>query len=188
MAVTTEPSDTTLSTAPVKVAIERHVRPGQDAAFRAWATRLTAAAHDAPGHEGSSVIGGSSGGAQVILLRFASEPSAQRWCASPVYRALLREADASSVPGEAPQVRSGLETWFTIPGAPPRPAPPRWKMALVTWLALLPQVVALAYLLAPLHLPFLVNAAVSTAIPVAMLAWVVMPRLTRQLEGWLHAR
>lgn len=182
------PSDLALSATPVKVALERRVLPGHDAAFRHWAARLTAAAATAPGHEGSSVIGASSGGTQVILLRFSSAATADRWCASPIYRALLTEGDEWSDAGDAPQVRSGLETWFTVPGAPPRPLPPRWKMALVTWLALLPQVIALSFLFEPLRLPFLVSVALSTAIPVAALTWLVMPRLTRALDGWLHAR
>jgi antibiotic biosynthesis monooxygenase (ABM) superfamily enzyme len=59
-------------------------------------------------------------------------------------------------------------------------------MALVTWVALLPMVVGLAYIFAPLRLTFLVEAALSTAIPVAMLTWIVMPRLTRLLYRWLY--
>ena len=57
----------------------------------------------------------------------------------------------------------------------------------MTWVALLPQVIVLALALAPLRLPFLLDAAVSTAIPVVMLTWVVMPNLTRLLYAWLYA-
>ena len=85
-----------------------------------------------------------------------------------------------------PLIRSGLETWFTLPGMPaPATAPPRWKMALLTWLALLPQVVILA-LIVPSRVPLLVNVALSTAIPVAMLTWVIMPGLTTLLYRWLY--
>jgi len=57
----------------------------------------------------------------------------------------------------------------------------------MTGVALLPQVILPAFALAPLRLPFLLEAAVSTAIPVAMLTWVVMPNLTRLLYAWLYA-
>lgn len=53
--------------------------------------------------------------------------------------------------------------------------------------ALLPQVIVLAFALAPLRLPFLLNAAASTAIPVVMLTWVVMPNLTRLLYAWFYS-
>jgi antibiotic biosynthesis monooxygenase (ABM) superfamily enzyme len=49
-------------------------------------------------------------------------------------------------------------------------------------------VIALALIFAPFRLPFLVEVSLSTAIPVAMLTWVVMPRLTRVLYGWLYAK
>jgi hypothetical protein len=39
-------------------------------------------------------------------------------------------------------ISSGLETWFSVLGRSVAPAvSPRWKMALITWLALLPQVI-----------------------------------------------
>ena len=42
-------------------------------------------------------------------------------------------------------MRSGLDTWFTLPDMPaPVKPPPKWKMALVTWLALFPMVIALS--------------------------------------------
>jgi antibiotic biosynthesis monooxygenase (ABM) superfamily enzyme len=35
-------------------------------------------------------------------------------------------------------------------------------------------------------LPFLVEASLSTAIPVALLTWVIMPALTRRWYRWLY--
>ncbi|TMK76238.1 MAG: hypothetical protein E6G47_13720 [Actinobacteria bacterium] len=102
--------------------------------------------------------------------------------------AQLEEGDAHSVAADQAQVKTGLETWFALPDMPlPRRAPPRWKMALVTWLALLPQIIVLSYLIPPLRLPFLAGTALSTALPVMMLTWVLMPSLTRLLYGWLYA-
>jgi uncharacterized protein len=68
--------------------------------------------------------------------------------------ALLEEGDEHSVAVDQSQVKTGLETWFTLPDMPvPGTAPPRWKMALLTWLTLLPQIIVLSYLVPPLHLP-----------------------------------
>jgi antibiotic biosynthesis monooxygenase (ABM) superfamily enzyme len=53
-------------------------------------------------------------------------------------------------------------------------------------MALLPQVILLSFII-PKVLPFPVGVALSTAIPVAMLTWVVMPRLTKLLYSWLYA-
>ena len=100
---------------------------------------------------------------------------------------LLRQGEDLAQSADQPLVRHGLETWFTLPGRPTLPAPPKWKMAVVTWLALLPKVLVLGSLL-PMDLPVVARAAVSTAIPVALLTWVVMPRVTRWLAPWLYAR
>ena len=140
------------------------------------------------GLEGSSVLTSGSAGDYFILLRFANRNHLRRWQESIEVAALLHEGDVHSVAADQSQVKTGLETWFTLPDMPvPRTAPPRWKMALVTWLALLPQIIVLSYLTPPLHLPLLAAAALSTAIPVVMLTWVLMPWLTRLLYGWLYA-
>jgi uncharacterized protein len=174
------------SGAPAKIVIERLPRPGAEERFRSWAEQFVREASRAPGHEGGSVLS-APGGAHVILLRFTSAAALESWQSSAAYEALMRDAEVVSTAEGLSQVRSGLETWFTLPDRPaPMHPPPKWKMALVTWVALLPMVIALAYVLAPLRLPFLANAAVSTAIPVVMLTWVIMPRATRALYTWLY--
>jgi uncharacterized protein len=155
--------------------------------LRGWTERFVDEASRSPGHEGGSVLSAPGSRSHVILLRFDSVAALETWQRSSAYEQLMQEADRVSSPGEMSQVRSGLETWFTLPEMPGlMTPPPRWKMALVTWLALLPMVIALGYVLAPLRLPFLIQAAVSTAVPVAMLTWVVMPRLSRALSRWLY--
>jgi antibiotic biosynthesis monooxygenase (ABM) superfamily enzyme len=171
---------------PAKIVIERFPRRGAEERFRVWAEQFVAEASRAPGHEGGSVLSGR-GGHGLILLRFASASALDAWQRSNAYESLMRGADTFSTAGDQSQIQSGLETWFTLPDrAAPMKPPPKWKMALVTWSALLPIVIALAFILAPLPLPFLLNAAVSTAIPVVMLTWVIMPRATRALYGWLY--
>ena len=171
---------------PVKIVLERRPRPGAEEQFRAWAERFVSEASRAPGHEGGSVLSAHEG-VHVMLLRFQSEEALRTWQLSAGYASSMRAADTVSTAEGESQIRSGLETWFTLPDRPgPAKLPPRWKMALITWFALLPMVLALTFLLAPLRLPFLFNTAVSTAIPVVMLTWIVMPGATRALYGWLY--
>jgi antibiotic biosynthesis monooxygenase (ABM) superfamily enzyme len=172
---------------PVKIILERQVHPGAESAFQRWAERYVAAARRFPNHQGSSVLSTASGGSHFILLRFASSEALDAWQRSAEATALLREADAVSAAGPSSQVRSGLETWFTLPGRTmPAKPPANWKMALTTWVALLPVVVALGYVFRPFRLPVLLEQALSTIIPVVLLTWVVMPALTRLLYQWLY--
>ena len=157
---------------PVKIVVERRARPGAEEALRRWAERFVAEATRSPGHEGGSVLSGAGSGSHLILLRFRSSEALEGWQHSAAHAALMREAEELSSPGEASQIRTGLETWFTLPDMPaPVKPPPRWKMAIITWVALLPMVIALGYIFAPFALPFLVNVSLSTAIPVAMLTY-----------------
>lgn len=168
----------------VKIVLERRVRPGAHRGFEKWLESLLAQAATFPGLQGSSVL--SAKDDYFILLRFASHADLERWQRSPEVLELLAAAATLATSGGAGHVRTGLETWFMLPGhRTPAVAPPRWKMALVTWCALLPQVIVLALVMPP-SIPFPADAAVSTAIPVALLTWVVMPRLVRLLHRWLY--
>jgi uncharacterized protein len=168
----------------VKIVLERRVRPGAHEAFQHWLKQLMAHAATSPELQGSSVL--SSQDDHFILLRFADRSALDRWQSQPATQALLAAGSEHSIAGERPQVRSGLETWFTLPDRPqPQGPPPKWKMALVTWCCLLPMVGILTQII-PRTVPFLASLAVSTAIPVSMLTWVLMPRLTRLLFRWLY--
>src|SRR5216117_535388 len=80
---------------------------------------------------------------------------------------------------------TGLESWFTLPGAPLR-ALPKWKMALATFLGVFPTAAVLNLTLGPAirSWPFILGNAVFNACMVALLTWVVMPLITRALYGW----
>lgn len=175
-----------LVTDPVKIVLHMRARSGAREALEAWIRELLDAAARSAELAGSSVV--TAGRDEyIVLLRFTSHEALEQWESSPEVRTLLHRAEKLMEVGEPPVRRTGLETWFTLPGLPaPATAPPQWKMALMTWLSLLPQVIALSFVI-PASWPLLASVAVSTAIPVAMLTWVVMPRLTRLLYGWLYA-
>jgi uncharacterized protein len=169
---------------PVKIVLERRIQPGTHVAFEQWVQALMKTAAGNPALQGSSVFKAGEGD-YFILLRFEHQSALEAWKAQPEVIELLRAGDALATHLEPPVVRTGLETWFTVPGMSPRAVPPKWKMALVTWLALLPQALILGMLI-PKTLPRFVAVSLSTAIPVAALTWFIMPRLTGLLSRWLY--
>jgi antibiotic biosynthesis monooxygenase (ABM) superfamily enzyme len=75
-----------------------------------------------------------------------------------------------------------------LPGQPGVAPPPRYKMALVTWIAIFPLITAIAAITGPLikELPLALRLAITTGLTVPLMTWVVMPRVTRLLRGWLY--
>jgi len=168
----------------VKIVLEWRVHPGAHVRFEEWVRRLLAQAAASGGLEGSSVL--SARDDYFVLLRFAGRVEFERWQDAPATSELLRAAAAVATRTDRGQLRTGLETWFAVQGRPASaPPPPKWKMALVTWVALLPQVLVLAKV-TPASITFPYSVAISTAIPVALLTWVIMPRLTWALRRWLY--
>jgi len=83
---------------------------------------------------------------------------------------------------------TGLESWFTLPGAPLR-AFPKWKMAIATFLGVFPVAMLLSLTLGRVTASwnFILANLVFNACVVALLTWIVMPVITRALHGWLYA-
>ncbi len=75
---------------------------------------------------------------------------------------------------------TGLESWFTLPTQPAAPPPP-YKMAILTWATIFPLITLVVVVSAPLlrSLPLVPKLAVTTLVTVALMTWVVMPRVTQ---------
>jgi antibiotic biosynthesis monooxygenase (ABM) superfamily enzyme len=84
---------------------------------------------------------------------------------------------------------SGLETWFSLPGRT-APAPPKWKMATVTILAIIPLVPLMNVLVLPLieAWPLVLRVLVFSGTLTGLMTWVVMPRMTRLFRRSSMAR
>jgi uncharacterized protein len=175
----------------VTVVLSRQVRPGHEAAFEAVLGRLSEAALRFPGHEGVSVLRPAPGGpsSYTIVVHFRSRPELDAWLRSDERGRLLAEADRHAAGELEVQEVSGLEGWFRIPGSPVVVPPPRWKMALVAWAAILPLVELLGQLLVPRlgRLPVLLRPVPVTAISILLMTYLLVPQLTRLLRPWLYA-
>ena len=84
---------------------------------------------------------------------------------------------------------SGLETWFAMPGRT-APAPPKWKMFLVTLAAIVPLVLVMNLTVQPLvsGWPLVARVLVFSGILTSLMTWVVMPRMTMLFRRFLYGR
>lgn len=169
-----------MSRDPVTVVVTRRVLPGREESFARWFEQLGAAAGSIPGYRGVTVLA-DPGGTRHIVERFADETALKAWEASPDRSRLIAEADTFS--SAERQSLSGLETWFDVPGAPPR-----WKMAATTFAAAYPVAYLVLRFIGPHETtwPASLRALATVAILVPALTWILMPRLTRLLRRWLY--
>lgn len=170
------------------VTVARRVAPGQEAAFERWADELTTASARFPGFLGAGLLRpGRLGEDWHVVYRFDSPAHLDTWERSPVRAELLSGAHELMETTAVSRI-TGLETWFELPGRT-SPAPPRWKMFLVsvTAIATLQLVFqsAVGRLIVSWPLPLRVAALAGSV--TALMTWVVMPRVARRLAGWLYA-
>lgn len=121
-----------------------------------------------------------------ILRSFESDAAAEAFYASDLYTHWHRRVAPLVIGEPSRRQLHGLEGFFRGHGSPP----PRWKMAIVTWMGVFPTALLFSRLLAPSlsFLPTVVASAVVNACIVATLTWLVMPFLTKALRAWLRPR
>lgn len=176
----------------VTAVISHVVRPGREQGYEEWFHGIAAAAHKFKGHLGVNVIRPRDHAhlEYVAIVRFDHYNSLKHWLESDVRREWLERLQPLIEKPEAVQTLTGLETWFTLSDKPLKAPPPRYKMALITWLGVFITLAILTRLLAPLlsGLPVLLNQLITTGLVVAFLTYLIMPRLTRLFQWWLYPK
>lgn len=174
----------------VTAVIRQRVRADHRPAYEAWLHQVIPVAARFPGHRGVQVVPPAPGSLQyTITIRFDTVDHAQDWFGSEVRADLLRAVEPLLDAPEEVNTVTGLEFWFESPAS--APAPRRFKQALVTLSVIFPLTTVLGLTLAPLwhHLSGIWarlagNLSVAT-VTVLLMTYLIMPRYTRAISGWL---
>jgi antibiotic biosynthesis monooxygenase (ABM) superfamily enzyme len=173
----------------VHIAITRQVKPGMERAFEDALRGFARESLMAPGTTGVHLIGpipSSNCGEYGILRSFESEAACEAFYDSELFRRWDEYATQFVIGGWTRRRLHGLDIFFQgVRGGPP----PKWKMAVVTWLGVFPSVLLWSWVLRNLlsGLPSLLATAVISGFVVATLAWVAMPLLTQVFATWLSS-
>lgn len=174
---------------PVTTTVVRRVRPGHEPFYEQFLENIIAAASRFPGHLGVDVLRpeSASAGEYRVVYRFDTGEHLRAWLDSDERAAWLERAEPHVIGPMRTQFLTGLETWFTLPGRAGTPPPP-YKMALLTWITIFPLITVVIVVLDPLleRLALVPRLAVTTAVTVPIMTWLVMPRITRLLRAWLY--
>lgn len=189
------PSDSAVEhvTAPsqeyVTVSVGRDVIAGRERDYEQWISSITAQSSLFPGHLGVNVLRPTAGSRRyTIIYRFDNIAHAEAWQQSSQRQQWMSKIDGM-VDGEAEfKTATGLEAWFDFPQVAGNKQPVKWRMSLVLMFVVYNLIIAINYLLAPwigdwgLH----ARTAVVVALQVVLMTYLVMPRVTHYIKGWLY--
>lgn len=175
---------------PVTVVVLRRVKPGYEVDFEKVMFGITKAAMTFKGHLGVNIFRpiNLNRPEYLIVFKFDHMSNLRRWEESEVRRKWLARAEYLTLGPPEIQILTGLETWFTLPTQQPVVPPPRYKMALITWLAVFPIVSGISVLFGSIlnRLPVLVRTLIMTIVLVSLMTYVIMPQMTRIFKRWLY--
>jgi uncharacterized protein len=175
---------------PVSVVVTRRIKPGCERAYEELVKGIHEAIKGFDGYLGSHILRPSSPEHPEyrIIFRFDTAQHLRAWEVSAGRRERLERMSGLIVGTPVYQALSGLETWFTLPGGGPIVPPPRYKMMLVTWLAVFPLLTAFNYAFQPVFqgMPIWLRVLVGTALVIPLMTYLVMPRMTRLFKAWLY--
>lgn len=174
---------------PITMIVSRRVKPGYESAFEQVIVNMTATTRRLERFPEVNIFRSlnSDNAEYCIIFKFDCISKLRRWERSAVRRQWLIELNKFTLScSEIPIVR-GIETWFTLP-IQRAIAPPRYKMALITWLAIFPLIVLINAMFAPLlnQLPSITRSLLPTIILVLLMTYLLMPIMTKIFVRWLY--
>jgi antibiotic biosynthesis monooxygenase (ABM) superfamily enzyme len=174
----------------VTLVLSRQARPGQEQEFEQALRGLAAEVRRQPGHLAVAVLAPAAGEPAIytIVSHFVSQAAAQAWLDSPARAQLVAQASLHAAGELQTRYLSGLEGWLARPGQPVMVAPARWRIVIVSAIAILPVLEAVTYLLAPrlTGLPVWFRPAVSAVLVIPVMQYAVMPAMTWAARGFLY--
>jgi antibiotic biosynthesis monooxygenase (ABM) superfamily enzyme len=173
---------------PVTAVFNRRVSEGHEDEYQAVVERAADISRTFPGHLASTVLHTDGTRDYQTIYTFADPHTMHAWIASDERRGLMRELDAISEAHEKVEPLTGLETWFLLPNRSTMTPPPRWKMWLVSFVAVYPFVVLFQWLIAPEleDWPLLLRSAVFPLVLLSIMTFLLMPFATRVAKRWLY--
>ena len=179
------------SSEPVTVLLVRNVKPDRMNDFEEWVKGVNQVVRGFEGYLGTDLIRprDHSHPEYVIVVRFKDYEHLRTWMGSMEREEWLKRSEDMTIGEMHVQEAHGFEPWFTLPHLSSASIPPaRYKMALLTILALYPPLFALSTLLSwLLHgwpRPLLMLLTVLLLVPA--MTYFIMPWMTRLFRSWLY--
>ena len=175
----------------IHIAITRRIREEHAPEFERLLAEFASRSLTVPGLQGVQIFyppPGPGPREYGILRSFASEAEKDEFYQSDFYRQWENRVKPLTDGELSFRKLDGLEAFFRNTD---EHMPPRWKMALLTWIAVWPVSMVVPMLLLPLigqGMPSIMTSGIISAGIVIILTWVAMPLLVKAAHSWLHPK
>lgn len=175
----------------VTVVVSRRIKEGNEKEFEILSNELSQKASDFKGYLGSVILQPSSNDDPEyrIVYKFNNQDNLDIWLNSNERLELLKRIDNLLKEESKISTSLGVITWLTLPGKPKVKAPKKYKITIVSWLALYPTVTLIFLVLGDVlsNVPLLARTFIVTAIVMPLMSYVLMPRFTKWFSFWLFS-
>jgi len=172
---------------PITLVVTRAVKRERTEEFERWLHGVAADAMRFEGHLGVHVVRPQDARNEyTTIVRFSGPVQLRAWLDSESRARRLREAKDFFAGDSQVQELHGAEVWLAL--RPAVVAPPRYKVAAVSFVGVFTLLMVVPWSLAPLlaPLPRLAQTFLACATMVTLLTYIVMPVLTRAASAWLY--
>jgi antibiotic biosynthesis monooxygenase (ABM) superfamily enzyme len=176
----------------VTTVVTRRVKPGRFEDYERSLRELLAAVEQFDGYLGADIHPPATTGDAVYtsVFRFASLEQRNRFQAGEINRTFLETVDPFVDSDPVWATHTGLEMWFSPPPGTIVAQPVRWRMAVLLGSVVYVLVLVLGRIATALigAWPTPVRLAIVIAIEIALMTYLILPRLTRSLARWIYPR
>jgi len=175
----------------ITTVVRHFIKSDKKEAFENWTKQISAIAKQFEGFEGLQLIIPPRGSNEYItLFKFSSVLALQKWMDSKERKTEVAKLKTFSEKEMVLRQIEGIDFWFEAPEKKTATAPPKWKMSLLTWLAVFPGVVLLSKFYHSLfpNFPSILLTLLVTLTLVPLLTWFLMPNIVKLFKGWLFEK
>ena len=174
----------------VTTVVRQYVKPGREAEYEAWLKRMTEGAQaNFPGYLGVGFHRPETPGGQYRqIFRFDSIEQLEEFERSDYRSKMLAEGSENFAADPSLERMTGLEFWFDPPKGTKVPQPSPHRMALVMIAVVFAMILILSTIIGALtpNWPQPLRLLLTVTIQVALMTYVVMPRLTPLIARFVY--
>jgi uncharacterized protein len=177
---------------PITLVISEVVEPNLIEEYETWSKGINQSAQQFEGFLGVEIIRprDHQHPEYVVIVKFENYSHYKNWLTSPIYKKWMQKSQEFISTRSQQYQAHGLELWFTLPrNKSENPVePPYYKQIIIGVITVYPLILISNLLIAPFlqGLPTLLSLLISVIFVSALLAYPVMPYLTKILAFWLY--